>query len=333
MPENKIRTDPDTAELQQAGIEVLYGPFDERHVVSQFGRELDLAILSRPTVASRLLAMLREVVPGTHVVYDTVDLHYLREERRAQADGELDLSGVVRTLREMELGLVRMCDETITVSEEERRVLREAVPEARVSVIPTMNRVTGQPAPARDRTGIMFLGGFLHPPNVDCVVHLVQDVLPLVRAELGPVALTIVGSHPPDVVRALADVDGVSVTGFVEDLDPYFQGCRLMAAPLRYGAGVNGKITHSLAQGLPVVTTSIGAEGLAGVDGEHLLVADDLEEFAARVVRLYRDDELWERLSAKGRALAAERFDPQVAVDALARILEAIRVGEPQPTG
>jgi hypothetical protein len=239
----------------------------------------------------------------------------------------------VRTLREMELGLVRMCDETITVSEEERRVLLEALPDARVSVIPTMNRVAGTPAPASDRSGLMFLGGFLHLPNVDCVVHMVRDVLPLVRAELGPVPLTIVGSHPPDAVRALAAVDGVTVTGFVEDLDPFFQGCRLMAAPLRYGAGVNGKITHSLARGLPVVTTSIGAEGLAGVDGEHLLVADGVQEFAAAVVRLYRDDALWERLSANGRALAAERFDPRVAVDALARILDSPAVAEPQPTG
>jgi hypothetical protein len=228
-----------------------------------------------------------------------------------------------------------MCDETITVSEEERQVLLDALPDARVSVIPTMNRVAGTPAPAGGRSGLMFLGGFLHPPNVDCVVHLVRDVLPLVRAELGPVALTVVGSHPPEVVRALAEVEGVTVTGFVQDLDPYFQGCRLMSAPLRYGAGVNGKITHSLASGLPVVTTSVGAEGLAGVDGEHLLVTDGLEEFAAAVVRLYRDDALWERLSANGRALAAERFDPQVAVDALARILDAPAVAapEPQPTG
>jgi GT2 family glycosyltransferase/SAM-dependent methyltransferase len=333
MPENKIRTEPDTTELQQAGIEVLYGPFDERHVIAQIGSDLGLAILSRPTVASRLLAALREVVPGTRLVYDTVDLHYLREERRAQANPELDLDGVVNTFREMELGLVRMCDETITVSEEERVAVIDAVPDARVSVIPTINRVAGEPAPPDARRGLMFLGGFRHPPNVDCAVHLVNDVLPLVREELGAVPLTIVGSHPPDEVRALGGVEGVTVTGWVDDLDPYFQGTRLMAAPLRYGAGVNGKITHSLANGLPVVTTSIGAEGLSGVSGEHLLVADDLEEFAAAVVRLYRDDRLWERLSANGRALAAERFDPQVAVDALAQILERVRAGEPQPTG
>jgi O-antigen biosynthesis protein len=326
MPENKVSTEPDTAELQQAGIEVLYGPFDERHVLSQIAEDVKLAILSRPTVASRLIALLREVVPHAHVVYDTVDLHYLREQRRAQADdGGLDLDALISALREMELGLIRSTDETITVSEEERQTVLAAVPGARVSVIPTINRVAGATAPAQGRKGIMFLGGFQHPPNVDCAVHLVRDVVPLVRQELGPVPVTIVGSHPPDAVRALAqESEDVEVTGFVEDLTPYFEGFRLMAAPLRYGAGVNGKITHSLASGLPVVTTSLGAEGLSGVDGEHFLIADDVESFAAAVADLYRDDVLWQRLSSNGRTLAAERFNPKVAFDALARMLDTL---------
>jgi GT2 family glycosyltransferase/SAM-dependent methyltransferase len=324
MPENKVATEPDTTELQQAGIEVLHGPFDERNVISQIGDALTMAILSRPTVASRLLALLRELVPSAHVVYDTVDLHFLREQRRAQAQDGVDLDGVIRTYRDMESWLVGSCDETLTVSEEERRAVLELVPDATVSVIPTINRVDGEPAPADGRVGLMFLGGFHHPPNVDCAIHLVRDVLPLVRRALGSVPVAIVGSHPSPEVLALSEVEDVEVTGFVEDLTPYFQRYRLMAAPLRFGAGVNGKITHSLASGLPVVTTAIGAEGLAGVDGEHLLVADDLESFASAVASLYRDDGLWERLSANGRTLAAERFGPDVAVETLERMLAGV---------
>jgi len=332
MPENKISTEPDTGELQQAGIEVLYGPFDERHVLSQIGADLRLAILSRPTVAARLIAVLREVVPDAHVVYDTVDLHYLREERRAQTSEGLDLDALISALREMEMGLVRSTDETLTVSEEERQAVLAAVPDARVSVIPTINRVGGEAAGPNGRKGIMFLGGFQHPPNVDCAVHLVRDVLPLVRRQLGSVPMTIVGSHPPDEILALAEeVEDVEVTGFVEDLAPYFQGVRLMAAPLRYGAGVNGKITHSLANGLPVVTTSLGAEGLSGVHGEHFLIADDDESFAAAVADAYRDDVLWKRLSSNGRALAGERFNPKVALDALAEILARLSDSDGRP--
>jgi glycosyltransferase involved in cell wall biosynthesis len=171
----------------------------------------------------------------------------------------------------------------------------------------------------------MFLGGFQHPPNVDCAVHLIRDVLPLVRREIGEVPVTIVGSHPPDAVRALADVvEGVEVTGFVDDVAPYFQRARLMAAPLRFGAGVNGKITHSLASGLPVVTSALGAEGLSGVSGEHFLVADDDASFAAAIADVYRDDVLWKRLATNGRALAAQRFSPDVVRTALAAMLERL---------
>jgi GT2 family glycosyltransferase/SAM-dependent methyltransferase len=329
MPENKVPTQPDTHELQQAGIEVLYGPFDERHVITEdIGDRLRLAILSRPAVAWRLVPVLREVVPNAHVVYDTVDLHYLREERRALARGELSPPALIRTYREMEMGLVRSCDETITVSEEEREAVLAAVPDARVTVIPTINRPVAEVASTDGRAGLMFLGGFRHPPNVDCAVHLVQEILPRVRDALGAVVpVTIVGSHPPEEVQALAEVDGVEVPGFVGDLAPYFQRHRLMAAPLRFGAGVKGKITHSMAAGLPVVTTSIGAEGLTAVDGEHLLVADDDAGFAAAIAALYRDDDLWRRLSANAQALAAKRFEPHVAHDALAGILEAVIAG------
>jgi GT2 family glycosyltransferase/SAM-dependent methyltransferase len=325
MPENRIHSEPDTGELQQAGIEVLYGPFDERHVLTQYGDNIKLAILSRPTVAARLVAVMREVIPSAHIAYDTVDLHYLREQRRAAANPELELDALISVMRELELAMIRCSDETITVSEEEGAEVQSEVPGTRVTVIPTINRVPeGQPT-CDGRKGIMFLGGFQHPPNVDCVVHLVRDVLPLVRREIGEVPVTIVGSHPTDAVRALADeVEGVEVTGFVDDVAPYFQRARLMAAPLRFGAGVNGKITHSLASGLPVVTSSVGAEGLSGVSGEHFLVADDDTSFAAAIADVYRDNVLWKRLATNGRALAAQRFSPDVVRSALAAMLERL---------
>jgi O-antigen biosynthesis protein len=328
MPENKIASQPDTHELQQAGVEVLYGPFDERHVLAEeIGDRLKLAILSRPTVAWRLVPVLREVAPDAHVVYDTVDLHYLREERRALARGELSPPALIRAYKEMEMGLVRSCDETITVSDEEREAVLASVPDARITVIPTINRPVADVAGPDGREGLMFLGGFRHPPNVDCAVHLVREILPLVREALGDVRVAIVGSHPPKEVEALAEVDGVEVAGFVEDLAPFFQRYRMLAAPLRFGAGVKGKITHSMAAGLPVVTTSIGAEGLTGVNGEHMLVADDHAGFAAAIATLYRDDDLWRRLSSNAQALAAKRFEPRVAHDALAGILESVMAG------
>jgi GT2 family glycosyltransferase/SAM-dependent methyltransferase len=321
LPDNRDRSEPHTTELQQAGIEVLYGHFDESHYIRCLGGDLDLAILSRPTVAWRYMHLLREFTPDAYVVYDTVDLHYLRQQRRAEAEADRTFERVSQAFRELELGIIRSCDETIAVSNEERAAILGDVPRARVAVLPTINRVVERHPPVGGRSGLMFLGGFAHSPNVDAAIRLVEDLLPRIRAELGPVGLAIVGSNPPAAVKALARVDGVEVTGFVEDLTPWFERSRMMVAPLVYGAGVNGKLTHSMASGLPIVTTAVGAEGLQGRDGADLLIAADEEAFVAAVVRLYRDDALWTRLSQAGLALAARRFGPEVARSALEQIV------------
>ena len=321
IPDNRDRAEPHTTELQQAGIEVLYGHFDEGAYFRELGDELDLAILSRPTVAWRYLHLLREFTPSARVVYDTVDLHYLRNLRHAETVNDPRFVRVGEGFRALELGIIRSCDETITVSQDEREKIAEAVPEALTSVIPTINRILPGVPPAVGRAGLMFLGGFGHTPNVDAAIHLVEDLLPRIRQRLGPVGLAIVGSRPPDAVKALAEVAGVEVTGFVDDLTPWFERSRLMVAPLRYGAGVNGKLTHSMASGLPIVTTPIGAEGLGAADGSDLLIAEDDDAFVAAVARLYGDDELWTQMSWAGLRLAGERFGPRVAREALAEIL------------
>jgi O-antigen biosynthesis protein len=325
MPDNRVKVEPYTAELQAHGVEVLYGGYEERDIIEMLGADLSLAILSRPTVAWRYLHILREYAPQARILYDTVDLHYVREGRRADSS-DISQSAAIRdvadTFRELELGLIRSCDETIAVSEEERATILAELPDTRVSVIPNIHRVAARVPPAASRRGLMFLGGFYHRPNVGAAVHLVRELLPRIRELAGPLPVAIVGTNPPPVVEELAEVDGVEVTGFVEDLRPYFDRYRVMAAPLLYGAGVKGKVTQSLAAGLPVVTTPVGAEGLGAESGVHLMVAEDDASFAAAVAEVCRDDALWERLSAQGRELAGERFAPQVAQRELGRMLE-----------
>jgi glycosyltransferase involved in cell wall biosynthesis len=287
------------------------------------GPDLSLAILSRPNVAWRYLHLLREYAPQAKVLYDTVDLHWVREARRAESsDSPAPIRNVADTFRELELALIRLSDETIAVSEEERATILADVPNARVSVIPNIHRAAERVAPAAGRNGIMFLGGFHHQPNVGAAVQLVRELLPRIRELAGPVPVAIVGTNPPPVVQELAEVDGVEVTGFVEDLAPYFERFRVMAAPLLYGAGVKGKVTQSLAAGLPVVTTPVGAEGLGAQSGRDLMIAEDDASFAAAVAEVCDDDALWERLSEHGRELAEARFAPRVAQDVLVRLLE-----------
>jgi GT2 family glycosyltransferase/SAM-dependent methyltransferase/glycosyltransferase involved in cell wall biosynthesis len=345
MPANFARLDPYTRGLQQMGVEVFYGELDPVAEISALGPTLSTAILCRPHPASQWLDTIREFALRATVVYDTVDLHWLREARRSviatssqgavvATNGSMDLESIsqkAKALRELELAMMRATDATMVVTDREREQVEQDVPEANVLVMPTVHDVEMYVSPVKNRDGILFVGGFEHAPNGDAAVRLVKDVMPAVWRALGDVHVTVVGSHPPPEVEALAS-PLVDVTGWVEDLQPLLDRSRLMVAPLRYGAGMKGKITQALAVGLPVVTTSIGAEGLEGYEDECLLVADDAQELAVHVIRAYRDDELWQHLSRAGQDLITDRCSTEVVSKRLSQLLygETDALGEPQ---
>jgi GT2 family glycosyltransferase/SAM-dependent methyltransferase len=334
LPDNLMPQQPYTRELQRLGVEVLYGievPGD----VERIGPSLSLVILSRPQVAGRWLELVREHAPAATVAYDTVDLHWLREARRLAGangtDATVELTPKASAMRELELGLIRASDVTIVVSDSERRQVQQDVPGAVVHVLPNVNEVRARVPPPRVRQGVLFVGGFEHPPNVEAALMLVRDVMPIVWSELGDVGVEIVGSDPPPEVEALAS-SRVNVRGWVPDLDPLLGSARALVAPLRYGAGLKGKVTQALAAGLPVVTTPIGAEGLDGTDGEQLLIGSGAEELAERTIRVIRDDALWSRLSRAGQVLAGELCSPAVMQSRVKELLQGVRSsGRPDP--
>jgi glycosyltransferase involved in cell wall biosynthesis len=175
----------------------------------------------------------------------------------------------------------------------------------------------------RARSGLCFIGGYEHPPNIDAVKWLVQGILPQIALSLGAAPhLTLLGSFPPPEVLALEGA-GIEVPGYLADVSRYFLSARVFVAPLRYGAGMKGKIGQAMAFGLPVVTTSLGAEGMDLQDEKDVLIADDARTFAEAVALLYRDDDLWLRLSARGLEIVAERWSPE----AMAKRLEALLEG------
>ncbi len=305
IPDNLDGAQPYTRELQDIGVEVLYGDVHVAAEVASIGPRLRLAVLSRPVVAPRYFDVIREHAPGATIAYDTVDLHFVREGRRAALGNGRD--GKVATLRELELGLIRGADVTLTVSDEERFIVSSHVPEASIIVVPVANAISETVPPADARRGVLFVGSFEHPPNADAAVVLVKSVMPLVWRDLGPVPVKIVGTRPPEEVCQLAS-SNVEVTGWVKDLSPLYDESRVMSAPLLYGAGMKGKVTQSLAAGLPVVTTPVGAEGLHATDGADLMIAEDPAEQAARIVQILTDDELWGRLSKAGQDVAARVF-------------------------
>ncbi|HEX8743038.1 MAG TPA: glycosyltransferase [Thermoleophilaceae bacterium] len=320
LPDNHQGDQPYTDWLQMLGVEVLYTPVDVPAELESLRGRVPLVILSRPQIAARYVDAVRERIPGARIAYDTVDLHYLRESRRADL-GE-GSRAKAQALRELELALVRSSDTTIVISEPEREEVLREVPGADVRVIPNANDVACEVAPAGAREGLLFVGGFQHTPNLDAAGVLVREIMPLVWRELPECKLTIVGPHAPPEVETLAS-PRVHVAGWVPDMEPLLTGCRAMIAPLRYGAGMKGKVTQSLAAGLPVVTTSVGAEGLPVTSGEHVLVAEEPAELAEAAIRLCRDDALWARLSEGGLRIAEAGWSRDVMHARVGELLDS----------
>jgi len=314
--------EPYVGALQQLGIEVLFHPYvsSMADLLAARGPEFDVVIVSRHYIAAKHIDAVRQFAPRALVVFDTVDLHFLREERLAELEGTAPSKAAARAKREEELAMIRKADVTLVVSTVEQKLLHELLPESRVMILSNIHEPMAGGKPFADRDGLVFIGGFQHPPNTDAVLWYAQEILPRVRAQLPGVKTYIVGSKVPATIQALAS-DDLIVTGYVPDVTPYFNGCRVSIAPLRYGAGVKGKVNSAMSHGLPVVATSTSVEGMHLRPEEDVLVADDPAAFADAIVRLYRDEALWHRLAAGGVDNIRRHFSRDVARKAVKQLV------------
>jgi glycosyltransferase involved in cell wall biosynthesis len=233
-----------------------------------------------------------------------------------------------RLLRRYEGWCARQFDRVLAVSEPDRHALQQAMGEAGdVVVMPIAVDPAELPPIERNAAAdrIVHVGTMFWPPNVDAVCWFADAVLPRIRTVRPTAGLDVVGARPTRAVRALAARGAVRVTGFVDDPTPYLRDAGAFIVPLRSGGGMRVKILNALAQGLPVVSTPIGCEGLAVEHERHLLIADGADAFAEATLRLLADRELAERLGRAGRALIESTYDYRVAYEPLARIYAAAR--------
>jgi len=322
--DNRAFVERYTGELQQLGVEVLWHPFlaDVPGWFAEHGRHFDLVVLSRHYIATQYVDLVRLHAPQARLVFDTVDLHYLREQREAELSGREDLRRQAAQTREKELDLIRRSDITLVVSPVEQALLATEAPGARVDILSNVHEVFGCRKPFEQRHDIVFMGGYQHTPNVDAVLWFADEVLPLIRAEAPEITFHVVGSKATDEVRALGERPGIMFQGFVPDIEPFMDNCRLAVAPLRYGAGVKGKVNMSMSYGQPVVATPIAIEGMHAEPGVDVLVAESAQDFAAEVLRAYRDRELWQQLSAGGLANVERHFGFESARQAVRALFE-----------
>ena len=310
--------------LKAMGVEVLCQP-DLWHVgqlLAARGSEFDLVWACKYRSAHECVTAVRRCAPRALFVLDSVDVHYLRETREADITGEPAVRRRSALTRELELAMVRDADVTLVVSESERSALLVEVPDADIrivsNVVPTASSFPG----FGERRDMLFVGGFGHRPNVDAINWYAREVWPHVRRRLPDARTLVIGSAMTEAVHSLAG-NGIETLGHVPDLAPHLQRSRLSIAPLRFGAGVKGKINAAQASGLPVVATSIAVEGMNLESGRDVLVADTAEAFADAVVRLHEDETLWTRVASGGRENVARHFSADAARPALAGLVDA----------
>lgn len=311
------RIEPASARrLRGAGIHMptLDGPAGPVDWVHQHCTTMSAAILCRHHVAGHWLPLLRAVAPRATIVFDTVDLHYLRELREAELHGSARMRRRADSTRQRELALVERADVTWVVSSIECDLLMRQRPDADVRVLSNIIDEDTAGLPFDQRRDLLFIGGLRHPPNRDAVEWLANDIFPRIREALPQVRLHLVGAPGTTSTPTFAADSGIQAHGHVPDIGPYLDGCRVALAPLRFGAGVKGKVNLSLAHGQPVVATACAAEGMHLEAGADVLLASDAETIAAEVVRLYDDAGLWQRLSQNGRENVRKHFSPATAL-------------------
>ena len=325
--ENLQKYEPYTSDLQNQGVEVLYKPFltSFEKYLSEFGNFFDLVIISRAHIAIKYISLIKKYCPNAKIIFDTVDLQHLRLLRQAEIEHNANLRTEAEKSKNIEIHLSNICNATWVVSPVEKELLQKEDNSIRVDIVSDIQETCERKTPFTERKNILFIGGFIHQPNVDAIRWFVYEIFPLIKNQIPDVKLYVIGSNPPTDIKTPGD-DSIIITGFVERVEPYLEESRIFIAPVRYGAGIKGKINKSMCHGLPVVTTTIGAEGMYLVNRKNTLISDDKEEFARYCIELYQNEELWSELSKNSLENIKNHFSYSYWKDEIERLLGEIFV-------
>lgn len=316
-------------ELEKIGVEVFVtdGPAMSKPELGAIPweqlflhRGYDAVWLTFWDVAAHYLNRLRAISPHAKFIVDTVDLEYVRLASQSVVTGE----AFHKERGLAEISIYRAADTVVTVSEQERQMLLQAGISKPIEVIPNIHAVSENRDPDRtyQSTDLLFVGNFNHPPNRDAVLWFTSNIFPAIHKELG-VRLLVAGYNMPDEVeRILAGVQGVTLLGWISDLAPVYEGVLAAIAPLRYGAGIKGKITEAMSLGVPVIATPKAVEGMeALVDRGPVMIAGDDPKAWIQVINKMMDRSFWNAAAQKALEACDDFYGPKVAAEVLSRIL------------
>ncbi len=312
LGDNFLREEPYTTALEQLGIEVLYGNDMRAGIfdwIKEHEKDIHLVYLNRPHIAGNYIDFIKEHT-SLKVIYYGHDLHFLREQREYALSGKQEQRDNSKYWKSIEMSIMRKADMSYYPSQVEVDYIRELDENIQVKAITAYVYEQFKEDTERDfgkREGILFVGGFAHPPNTDAILWFVKEVWPLLKPEGRP-QVYIAGSQAGDEVKALHDEEkGLIYKGFVteEELEALYRQVRLVIVPLRYGAGVKGKLIEALYYHVPVLTSSVGAEGILHAE-EALCVRDKAEDFAKELEALYADVTRLQKMSRAAESYIRE---------------------------
>ena len=306
--------DPEyTPQLQQLGVEVIYGAehvgkFKQWLLSAEGG--VSHVLLNRPHVAVNYVDTLKEF-PHIRSVFYGHDLHFERLQREYDLQPSAALKKEIDHFYALENSIWQKVDVVLYPSQEEADSVKKISPEVNAAAVcPYVYENIEQYANRAVVQGnkIIFVAGFGHPPNTDAAVWFVNDIFPQIKAQHPTVKLYLIGSRPTEQVLKLQS-DSIIVTGYVSDeqLAEHYASARVAVVPLRFGAGVKNKVVEAMAYGVPLITTEVGVQGLDGVD-QLIPVTSAPQAFAAAVCRVLDNDELWSAYANAGNTYVANRY-------------------------
>lgn len=313
VPFNRPQSADYETALWKEGIETA-DAVDYRSLLKD--KKVVAAIISRPSMAGVFIHRIRRVNPRVKIIFDTVDLHFVRFQREYETNRDPQALANAERYRKLERDFAQASDLVWCASAEDKEVMMREVPERRSAVVPTIHELRDPGKAFAARKDLLFIGNLAHRPNEDAVLFFLHEIFPQISQLLPNVCLDIIGDNPSPAIAAYASGD-VRVRGYVPDVEPYLQERRVFVAPLRFGAGIKGKVGEAMAHGVPVVTTSIGAEGFGLTHGVDVMIADDPASFATAVAQLYSEQELWETIARNARLRIQEHFTPEVIAEAI----------------
>lgn len=292
--------------------------------------KFDICVLTRGPVVWPYLDKIRRLAPELTLIFNTIDLHYLREIRQADIENNSKLKESALVTKEQEFDLISKCDITFLISSHEAYTVREVLPNAKIIVLPLIyDEIPGANANKTfaSRKNIIFIGSFPHMPNIDAILYYVKEIHPIVKKLIPDIKLKIIGGNPPTAIKNLANDNTIEVLGFVKSLKPIYDESKLTIAPLRFGAGIKGKIANSMCYGVPSVATKIAAEGMNLSNNHNILIADKPEDFASAIHKLYSDENMWINISNNGYKYALENYSYEVIKNKVCNILHSVENG------